>query len=351
VRGAGCGHGVAVLDPPAGAAHGRNVPAESPKVRSSVAAARAALPAGLGAAVDAFERHTRHELGRSAHTVRAYTGDAVSLLDHLARRGGSALDALDLAALRSWLAQLRATGLAPATLARRAATARVFTAWAHRTGRLGTDPGLLLASPRTPRALPGVLRADQAAALLQADPVGTGGSREAATSGPLRVRDRLILELLYATGVRVSELCGLDLDAVDRERRLVRVLGKGAKERSVPYGQPAERALEAYLTRGRPALATVASGSALLLGARGGRVDQRTVRRLVHQSVRALPDLPDLGPHGLRHSAATHLLEGGADLRSVQELLGHATLATTQVYTHVSVERLRTAYRQAHPRA
>jgi integrase/recombinase XerC len=165
------------------------------------------------------------------------------------------------------------------------------------------------------------------------------------------LRDRVALELLYATGVRVGELCGLDLDDVDTARRVVRVLGKGRKERVVPYGVPAQRALDAWLTSGRPRWAGAASGAALLLGARGGRVDPRTVRALVHSRLAAVPGAPDLGPHGLRHSAATHLLEGGADLRSVQELLGHATLATTQIYTHVSIERLRTSYERAHPRA
>ena len=168
---------------------------------------------------------------------------------------------------------------------------------------------------------------------------------------PVDLRDRAALELLYATGIRVGELCGLDVDDVDTARRVVRVLGKGGKERSVPYGVPAVHAVQAWLDRGRPAWATARSGSALLLGARGGRIDQRAVRSLVHRRLAGVPGAPDLGPHGLRHSAATHLLEGGADLRSVQELLGHATLATTQIYTHVSVERLRTSYDRAHPRA
>ncbi|MCL2782021.1 MAG: tyrosine-type recombinase/integrase, partial [Actinomycetia bacterium] len=168
---------------------------------------------------------------------------------------------------------------------------------------------------------------------------------------PLGLRDQLIVELLYASGMRVGELVGLDIDDIDAERRVARVLGKGRKERSVPYGVPAARALDAWLRLGRPAFATERSGPALLLGARGGRIDQRVVRQVVHDRVRAVPGAPDMGPHGLRHTAATHLLEGGADLRVVQELLGHASLATTQLYTHVSVERLRRVYAQAHPRA
>jgi integrase/recombinase XerC len=222
---------------------------------------------------------------------------------------------------------------------------RRFTAWAHKRGLLVTDPGDRLATPATHRPLPGVLKQGEASALLDVAIV-------AADDGdPVHQRDLLALELLYATGMRVGELVGLDLDDVDDSRRTVRVLGKGAKERVVPYGPPAQRALDTWLEQGRPALQTPESGSALLLGARGRRVDPRVVRTVVHRTLRHVPGAPDIGPHGLRHSAATHLLEGGADLRAVQEMLGHATLATTQIYTHVSVERLRATYEQAHPRA
>ena len=167
----------------------------------------------------------------------------------------------------------------------------------------------------------------------------------------VRWRDAAVLELLYAAALRVSELCGMDLGDLDEERGTVRVLGKGSKERAVPVGQPAARAVRDWLRHGRPVLATARSGSALFLGARGGRLDPRAARRAVHEAIAAIPAVPDTGPHGLRHSAATHLLEGGADLRSVQEYLGHASLSSTQIYTHVSVERLLAAYRQAHPRA
>ena len=299
------------------------------------------LPAGLDAALEGFRRHLELELSRSAHTVRAYTGDVAALLAHAARLGVTEPAELDLSVLRSWLARSRSTGVARTTLARRGSSARVFTAWACRRGLMPTDPGALLATPKGHRPLPDVLRADEAARLVDAVDGDT----------PEELRDRLVLELLYATGIRVGELCGLDGDDVDAERRVVRVLGKGSRERSVPYGAPASAALDAWLRRGRPAWATAASGPALLLGRRGGRLDQRAVRTLVHRRLAAVPGAPDLGPHGLRHSAATHLLEGGADLRSVQELLGHATLATTQIYTHVSVERLRSSYAQAHPRA
>jgi integrase/recombinase XerC len=203
------------------------------------------------------------------------------------------------------------------------------------------DPGLLLASARPHRRLPSVLSQAQAAQLV--------GSADDAT--PVGQRDRLVLELLYATGIRVGELVALDLDDVDGEHRVMRVLGKGGKERTVPYGAPAQAALDTWVTRGRRELATSASGPALLLGVRGGRIDTRTVRRIVHAQLTNVTDAPEMGPHGLRHSAATHLVEGGADLRAVQEMLGHATLATTQIYTHVSVERLRAVYERAHPRA
>jgi integrase/recombinase XerC len=167
----------------------------------------------------------------------------------------------------------------------------------------------------------------------------------------LALRDTAIMELLYATGIRVSELCGLDVDDIDDGRRTIRVLGKGGKERVVPVGVPAANAVDRWRSAGRLVLVTSESGPALFLGAQGRRLDPRTARRVVHARIAAVGSLPDTGPHGLRHTAATHLLEGGADLRSVQELLGHASLATTQIYTHVSVERLMSAYRQAHPRA
>jgi integrase/recombinase XerC len=312
---------------------------------SELAAARAALPAELGAAVDAYEQHLRLELNRSPHTVRAYLGDVVAFLDHLARLGGRDLDDIDLGMLRGWLAILRDRGGARTSLARRAAALRTFTAWAHRTDRAEIDAGALLASPRAHRRLPAVLDAREAAAMMP-DPGAQPGADE-----PVALRDRLVVELLYATGIRVSELVGLDLDEVDRSRRVVRVLGKGNKQRAVPYGMAAERALADWLDRGRPALVGPHSGPALFLGVRGRRIDPRTVRTVVHRAVAAVDGAPDIGPHGLRHSAATHLLDGGADLRSVQELLGHASLATTQLYTHISVERLRQTYARAHPRA
>jgi len=397
----------------------------------------------MQAALDGFERHLGAERGLSPHTVRAYIGDVRSLLEHAAGDGITAMDRLDIAVLRRWLANQYRTGHARATLARRAASARTFTAWACTGGWLSRDPGPLLGTAKVRRRLPQVPRQDQMAAVLSAagsvrggsgggisagGSGGSGGGRRAGNSGEglssgkessgqesgggegsgarssgaasgawssggssgarssggasdaggsggggsgagnsggestggssrrgleaeLALRDAAIMELLYATGIRVSELCGLDVDDLDEGRNTVRVFGKGGRERTVPVGLPAVRAVAAWRRAGRPVLARQGSGPALFLGARGGRLDPRTARRAVHACLAAVAGVPESGPHGLRHAAATHLLEGGADLRSVQEILGHASLASTQIYTHVSVERLTAAYRQAHPRA
>ncbi|MBB4963950.1 integrase/recombinase XerC [Saccharothrix violaceirubra] len=301
----------------------------------------------MAAVVDDFERHLALERALSPHTVRAYLGDVVALLVHLA--AGTAADAtvesIDLAGLRSWLGAQHAAGAERTTLARRTAAARTFTAWATRTGILTEDPGLRLVAPKAHRTLPAVLRADQAEAAMSAAELG---ARE---GDPVALRDQAVVELLYATGVRVAELCGLDLDDVDYSQRVIRVLGKGSRERVVPFGVPAERAVRRWVEQGRTTLVGDRSHRALFLGARGGRLDTRTARRVVHDVVGAVPGAVDTGPHGLRHSAATHLLEGGADLRTVQELLGHATLATTQLYTHVTVERLKAIHDRTHPRS
>jgi integrase/recombinase XerC len=237
-----------------------------------------------------------------------------------------------------------AGGFARATIARRGAAVRTFYAWAVTSGLLDTDPAIRLVTAQPGETLPVALGVGAAAHLLDV-------AREAAADGdPITVRDWAALELLYATGARVGELVGADVDDLDQSARLLRLTGKGAKERVVPYGLPAVRAVTRWLEVGRPALATPASGPALLLGRRGLRIDQRQVRTLVHRAA-GLAGVEDLAPHGLRHTAATHLLQGGSDLRSVQEILGHATLTTTQRYTHVSADRLRVSYLQAHPRA
>ena len=326
------------------------------------------LPPQMAEALAAFERHLRAERSLSAHTVRAYVGDVSSLLEHAHRAGVQAPGALAAIHLRGWLASQHASGVARTTLARRGAAARTFTAFAHRRGWLAADPGPQLGTLKTRRTLPHVLRQDEMRAVLDtaarhaetaalamagtaARHAKAGATGASATEAAVALRDAAVLELLYATGIRVSELCALRADSFDHVRRTVRVRGKGDKERTVPVGVPALRAVIAWRDNGRPALARASSGPALFLGVRGGRLDPRTARRIVHQRLREGGATRETGPHGLRHSAATHLLEGGADLRSVQEILGHSSPATTQIYTHVSIERLKSSYRQAHPRA
>jgi integrase/recombinase XerC len=311
----------------------------------------------MAAALAAFERHLRAERSLSPHTVRAYLGDVSSLLEHAHQAGVQAIDGLDATHLRGWLVSQHGSGAARTTMARRGAAARTFTAFAYRCGWLTTDPGPQLGTLKTRRTLPHVLRQDEMRTVLDtaarradlAAPAARTGT--APVEAAVALRDSAVLELLYATGIRVSELCGLTPDSFDHARRTVRVRGKGDKERTVPVGVPALRAVSRWLEEGRPVLAITGSGTALFLGARGGRLDPRTARRIVHERVREGGATREVGPHGLRHSAATHLLEGGADLRSVQEILGHSSPATTQIYTHVSIERLKSSYRQAHPRA
>jgi integrase/recombinase XerC len=298
----------------------------------------------MQAILEEFDEYLELQCLRSAHTRRAYLGDLRSLFAFLDGHGAS-LDDLSLQLLRTWLSTGAMAGAARTTLARRTSAVKTFTAWALRRGVLATDPAARLQVPKAHRTLPSVLRQDQAADAMAAAKSG------AEQGDPLALRDRLIVEMLYATGIRVSELCGLDIDDVDTRHRVVRVLGKGDKQRTTPFGVPAADALGAWLADGRPALVAADSGQALLLGARGGRLDVRQARTVVHQTIAAVDGAPDMGPHGLRHSAATHLLEGGADLRVVQELLGHSSLATTQLYTHVAVSRLRAVHDQAHPRA
>lgn len=381
------------------------------------------LPEPLAGALAEFERHLRAERSLSQHTVRAYSGDVASLFGHARDQGVTEPSGLDLHVLRSWLAIQHESGAARASVARRGAAARAFTAFAHRQGWLTKDPGPQLGTLKTRRALPHVLRqgemktvlnnldaaARHAGSVIRANAVfevsaetrevqdasrvgpmveaeacseASAGRGPSAFTGPeasrgqsvftgpeasrgqsaftepearreiaVALRDAAILELFYATGIRVSELCGLDLTSVDHGRRTIRALGKGDKERTVPVGIPAMHALIRWQETGRSLLATEASGAALFLGVRGGRIDPRTARRIVHTRLREAGASRDPGPHGIRHTAATHLLEGGADLRSVQEILGHSSPATTQIYTHVSIERLKSSYRQSHPRA
>jgi integrase/recombinase XerC len=350
----------------------------TPQVRAVGAdGSRPPLPAALSAALVAFRRHLDAERALSRHTVRAYQGDIQSLLDYAWSCGIEEPAELDVTILRGWLAGQHQAGAARATLARRGAAARAFTSFAHRQGWLAADPGPQLGTPKAHRVLPQVLRREEMNSVLadcedRALRDLAAGQRAAAA---LAMRDAAVLELLYASAIRVSELCDLDTGGLDTARRTVRVLGKGRKERVVPVGVPAVRAVGRWEELGRPMVANARSGSALFLGARGGRLDPRTARRIVHARLRdaslaaAIANgangaeesavaaahlgqaVRDAGPHAIRHTAATHLLEGGADLRSVQEILGHSSPATTQIYTHVSAERLKESYRQAHPRA
>ena len=303
-------------------------------------------PSMLREAIAAYLRAVDLERGASPHTVRAYAGDLETFAAFVDASGAEPDPALiDLELLREWVWSQNDAGLAASSLARRTSTVRGFTAWLARTDRAAADAGARLRAPRPDRRLPRVLSRHQVDALL--DALAT----RAATHDPRALRDLAIIELLYASGVRVGELVSLDLGDVDEARRVVRVLGKGAKERVVPFGVPAARALRDYVTLGRPALIAPNSGRALFLAARGARESTRSVYALVAGLLSSLPGSGPSGPHTFRHTAATHLLDGGADLRAVQEILGHASLGTTQIYTHVSAERLASVYRTAHPRA
>jgi integrase/recombinase XerC len=293
-----------------------------------------------------YTHHLTKERSLSEHTTRAYLGDLTSFFDNLEHQKVDDLSDVTIAHIRSWLATQQVKGGARTTLSRRAVSIRLFTKWATKKGFLAKDIGLTLATPKGHRTLPEVLSISDATVAM--DSLATRvAEEESATS----IRDSAILEVLYASGARVSELCGLDLDDIDYQRNTILVLGKGNKERTIPLGNPAMKALNNWIKYARPEIVNGASGEAVFLGIRGKRIDQRTVRTVVYEALEALEGAHRLGPHALRHSAATHLLEGGADLRTVQEILGHASLATTQIYTHVSTERLQNAFKQAHPRA
>lgn len=291
-----------------------------------------------------FGQYVLLEMGRSPNTVKAYTKDIETMFAFAQDRGCNELSDIGIMELRGWLAGQRTQGLSAATLARRATAVRTFFAWALVQGHIEHDPADALVIPKVGKRLPNVLAQNQAESVMER------AALRADDDSPTHIRDRAILEILYASGIRVGELVGLDINDIDESRRTLKVTGKGNKQRVVPYGAIADEALTDYVKRARPMLANEHSGTAVFLGARGKRIDQRVVRTMVTQVLASL-DVPDLTPHGFRHTAATHLLEGGADIRTVQEMLGHASLATTQLYTHVSMDRLRKVYEQAHPRA
>lgn len=294
----------------------------------------------------AYRAHLINERNLSDNSVRAYLADLESLLVHVNQLGVSEFSQLTLNHIRSWLANLQTRGAARASITRRVVSIRAFTYWGARNGWLATDIGRELVAPKPERHLPDVLDVASAAIALEALQV-----RAHEDEGPLSLRDLAIVEALYGSGIRVSELTGLNVDDLDRERNTLRVIGKGNKERIVPIGLPAIKAIENWIAQGRSRFVNDNNERALFLGARGKRIDQRVVREIVYEATQAVGGNKRLGPHALRHSAATHLLEGGADLRTVQEILGHSSLSTTQIYTHVSEERIKKAYEQAHPRA
>ena len=291
-----------------------------------------------------YEEHLAMVRNLSDNSIRGYVGDLESFLAHMEKLKVLEFKDLTIEHIRSWLANLQTTGVARSTLTRRIVSIRAFTNWAASNGWLTSDLGANLSIPKAHRTLPEILDVDEAAQILKALQVKAGEEVSA-----VNLRDLAMLEVLYASGIRVSELCGLNLGDIDASRNTLSVIGKGDRQRVVPLGIPAMKALQNYLSNGRSEFLNNKSADAVFLGSRGKRIDQRTVREVVYEAMKAVG--ATMGPHGLRHSAATHLLEGGADLRTVQEILGHASLATTQIYTHVSPERLQSAYKQAHPRA
>ena len=322
--------------------------------------------------VDAFDAYLKANRGLSANTRKAYRGDLNECMDYLADHGCADLNETTIEDLRMWMAE-SSKSHARSSMARKTVAVRCFFAWAHEHGRVRSNPAAMLMTPKIPDALPAVLNESQAERLMDRvdeesgehagarEAVPPHGDQDAAPSESstasrdgrrhaVELRDAAMLELLYATGMRVGELTGLDVGDVAFSNRTAKVTGKGDKQRVIPFGAPAARALERWLEDGRPRLANGRSGGALFLGARGGRIDQRIVRRTVHEYAHDA-GVPDISPHALRHSAATHMLDGGADLREVQEMLGHSSLKTTQRYTHVSIEQLKARYAQAFPRA
>jgi len=291
-----------------------------------------------------YEEHLVLVRNLSDNSIRGYTSDLNSLIEHINKLGVREFKDLELKHIRSWLAYLQTNGASRSTIARRIVSVRAFTYWAASEGWLASDIGATLEIPKPQRKLPEVLNQNDANTVVEAMAV-----RMNEDPTPENIRDLAIIEILYASGIRVSELCGLNMRDIDFQRNTLQVLGKGNKERVVPIGLPAVRALQNYLDSARKEFINEKSDDAVFLGARGKRMDQRIARAIVYDAMKAIGS--QMSPHGLRHTAATHLLEGGADLRTVQEILGHSSLSTTQIYTHVSPERLKDAYKQAHPRA
>ncbi|PRA06876.1 tyrosine recombinase [Arthrobacter sp. MYb211] len=321
------------------------------------------IPAAIAEPIADYLDYLRLERGRSENTLRAYGIDLRLVAGHLAGRCMvRQLNEVSVEMLRDWLAELHEAQISRTTIARRISSVKNFFAWALKHKIVAKDPALRLVAPKKEQRLPHVLQSGQIDRLLSrpaaeppvesSDIPKTKSERQAEQKRQaISARDRVIAELLYASGLRISELVSLDIADIDFERRTLRVMGKGNKERVVPFGKPAERVIEPWLKNHRRVVALPEAEGALLVGARGARLNVRQARQVIAQALESLGDTSASGPHALRHTVATHLLDGGADLRAVQEFLGHSSLATTQLYTHVSVERLRQSYRQAHPRA
>lgn len=299
--------------------------------------------------IEDYVRHLNVRRGYSEHTLRAYRSDLCGLEEWATAQGIELLE-MTLDDLRVWLAEITAQGMSQATIARKGAAVRGFFEWTHETGHSLKDPAQRLLTPKVSNALPKVLSEDQVRLLLETAEREWTESDGSTIESARRLRSWAVAELMYSSGLRVSEVTGLDLAGVESSGASVRVLGKGGKERVVPLGMPAVRTLNLWIERGRPSLRNEKSGKALFLGVKGARLGVRTVRDEVH-ALATRAHVPDIGPHSLRHSAATHLLSGGSDLRTVQEILGHSSLQTTQRYTHVTPERLKAAFELAHPRA
>ena len=298
--------------------------------------------------IDAWGVYLRANLAVSEHTLRAYVSDLRAFIvycqvDELSTENIRLV--VTLRAIRAWLASLVQQGKSRSTISRRTASIRSFTAWAYRRGYLDSDPGLLVTSARGDQKLPQVQTPSDTAELLS-----YAATRAREENSPAAIRDWTILETIYATGIRVSEVCSLDTTSIDQQGMTLRVIGKGNKERVVPFTRACLSALQAWLSHGRPSLAIPEAGRALFVGDKGRRIDPRVIRSMIHRMC-AQAGVRDLAPHALRHTAATHILAGGADLRAVQEMLGHSSLQTTQRYTHVDAQRLSAIYKQAHPRA
>ena len=302
--------------------------------------------------VEAFDTYLKANRGLSENTRKAYRGDVEECLLALERLGCRNLNEVTIEDLRMWMAEASKKH-AKSSMARKTVAVRGFFAWTHEHGVTTTDPACVLMTPKIPDTLPDVLSESQAEQLMERvdeDSETSQPKERTMKQQAIELRDAAMLELLYATGMRVAELVGLDVPDVVFSNRTVKVTGKGNKQRVMPFGAPAQKAIRRWLDDGRPLLVGEQSAAALFLGRQGKRIDQRMVRRVVHACARDA-GVPDISPHALRHSAATHMLDGGADLREVQELLGHSSLKTTQRYTHVSIEQLKARYGQAFPRA